>query len=191
MSGWAILGDNFPNYARAHGAGMKTLAEKTTKSGAIMGRPVEFPIESPVWQRIIDEVAGGKSLSGALRLEGMPSYGLAKLMIRTNPEYKEAYEKAVEDRADRLAEEIVELADSEPPEGLEGTAMSAWVNQKRLQVDARKWVASKLKPRTYGDRLDVSVSDNRISVIQALEQAQARVQIGMAKPDDVTDVEPK
>ena len=69
--------------------------------------------------------------------------------------------------------------------------MSAWVYQKRLQVDARKWVASKLKPRTYGDRLDVSVSDNRISVIQALEQAQARVQIGMAKSDDVTDVEPK
>lgn len=170
---------------------MKTLAEKTTKNGAIMGRPVEFPIENPVWQQIIDEIAGGKSLSGALRLEGMPSYGLAKLMIRTNPEYKEAYEKAVEDRADRLAEEIVELADMVPPDGLEGTAMSAWVNQKRLQVDARKWVASKLKPRTYGDRLDVSVSDNRISVIQALEQAQARVQIGMAKLDDITDVEPK
>jgi len=112
-------------------------------------------------------------------------------MIRTNPEYKEAYEKAVEDRADRLAEEIVELADMVPPDGLEGTAMSAWVNQKRLQVDARKWVASKLKPRTYGDRLDVSVSDNRISVIQALEQAQARVQIGMAKTDDIVDVEPK
>jgi hypothetical protein len=52
-------------------------------------------------------------------------------------------------------------------------------------------VASKLKPRTYGDRLDVSVSDNRISVIQALEQAQARVQIGMAKVDDITDIEPK
>ena len=73
MSGWAIRGDNFPNYAHAHGAGMKTLAEKTTKSGAVMGRPVEFPIESPVWQQIVDEIAGGKSLSGALRLEGMPS----------------------------------------------------------------------------------------------------------------------
>lgn len=170
---------------------MKTLAEKTTKTGAIMGRPVEFPIESLVWQQIVDEIAGGKSLSGALRLKGMPSYGLAKLMIRTNSDFKEAYQKAVEDRADRLAEEIVELADSELPEGLEGPAASAWVQQKRLQVDARKWVASKLKPRTYGDRLDVSVSDNRISVIQALEQAQARVQIGMSKTNDITDVKPK
>jgi hypothetical protein len=112
-------------------------------------------------------------------------------MLQADDKLKEAYQKAVEQRADRLAEEIVELADQPIPDHLEGVAVSAWVNQKRLQVDARKWVASKLKPRTYGDRLDVSVSDNRISVIQALEQAQARVQIGMAKSDDVTDIEPK
>jgi hypothetical protein len=50
------------------------------------------------------------------------------------------------------------------------------VQQLRVQVDARKCVASKLKPRTYGDRIDVSVTDTRISVLDALEAAQARVQ---------------
>jgi hypothetical protein len=29
---------------------------------------------------------------------------------------------------------------------------SAGINRNRLRVDARKWVASKLKPRKYGDR---------------------------------------
>jgi molybdenum-dependent DNA-binding transcriptional regulator ModE len=154
-----------------------------------MGRPIEYTAD--IWPGILDKISSGASLSGALREPGMPSYVHAWRMLQADDKLKEAYQKAVEQRADRLAEEIVELADSELPAGLEGPAASAWVQQKRLQVDARKWVASKLKPRTYGDRLDVSVSDNRISVIQALEQAQARVQIGMAKSDDVTDVEPK
>jgi hypothetical protein len=39
----------------------------------------------------------------------------------------------------------------------------------------------------YGDRIDVSVRDDRISVIDALEAARSRVQIGM----DVTDITPK
>lgn len=146
------------------------------KPKGIMGRPVEFPIENPVWEKIIDGVANGKSLSSILRMPNMPSYSLAKLMIRTNESFKEAYEKAVEDRADRMAEEIIDLADQKIPAGLEGQAASAWVQQLRVQVDARKWVASKLKPRTYGDRIDVSVTDTRISVLDALEAAQARVQ---------------
>jgi hypothetical protein len=85
----------------------------------------------------------------------------------------------------------MDLADEAMPEWLEGSGASAWVQQKRLQVDARKWVASKLKPRTYGDRLDVSVTDNRISVLGALEQAQQRVAIGMSKESNVLDVEVK
>ena len=52
---------------------------------------------------------------------------------------------------------------------------SAWVQQKRLQVDTRKWVAAKLKPKVYGDRIDVSVTDTRISVSDALKDAKMRV----------------
>jgi hypothetical protein len=51
----------------------------------------------------------------------MPSYSLARQMIKNNPEFRAAYEKAVEDRADRLAEEIIELSDKEIPDGLEGS----------------------------------------------------------------------
>ena len=170
---------------------MKKLAEKVTKTGAIMGRPVKWPEDSPIWGEVVTRMSAGKSLSTVLREPGMPPWTTFQEMLRSNDQLRLAYDKAVQDRADLLADEIIELADAEPPDHLEGVAVSAWVNQKRLQVDARKWVASKLKPRTYGDRLDVSVSDNRISVIQALEQSQARVQIGMAKVDDITDVEPK
>jgi hypothetical protein len=139
------------------------------------GRPVVYGIDNPCWQKLCEQISEGKSLSTAIKAEGMPSYQLVMLMLRNNPEFRTMYEKAVESRADRLAEEIIELADQQIPDGLEGPMASAWVQQKRMQVDARKWVASKLKPKTYGDRIDVAVTDNRISVMDALKEAKQRV----------------
>lgn len=156
-----------------------------------MGRPVIYADDSPVWQYLIDRVTNGRSLSSVLREDDMPVLRTFQLKLERDEKYRAAYDKAVQDRADRLADEIMELADETMPPELQGPGASAWVQQKRLQVDARKWIASKLKPRTYGDRLDVSVTDNRISVLGALEQAQKRVALGMSKDDNVIDVEAK
>ena len=154
----------------------ENLASEMTVQKRSVGRPTVFGIDNPCWQILCEQISEGKSLSSALKTsEGMPSYQLVMLMLRNNPEFRTMYEKAVESRADRLAEEIIELADQEMPDGLEGPMASAWVQQKRMQVDARKWVASKLKPKTYGDRIDVAVTDNRISVMDALKEAKQRV----------------
>ena len=169
---------------------MKTLAEKTTKNGAIMGRPVKWPPEHPVWLEIVGQVSSGKALSTVLRQDDMPTWVSFHAMVAQDAKIAAAYEKAVQDRADRLADEILQLSDEPMPEHLEGAMASAWVQQKRMQVDARKWIASKLKPRTYGDRIDMTVRDERISVIDALEAAKARVN-GLAPLalDNVTDVD--
>jgi len=163
---------------------MKTLAEKTTKNGAIMGRPMKWPPEHPVWLEIVGQVSSGKALSTVLRQDNMPTWVGFHAMVAQDAKLATAYEKAVQDRADRLADEILQLSDEPMPEHLEGAMASAWVQQKRMQVDARKWIASKLKPRTYGDRIDMTVRDERISVIDALEAAKARV----LTLDNVTDV---
>jgi hypothetical protein len=60
---------------------------------------------------------------------------------------------------------------------LEGSMANAWVQRQRLRVDSRKWTASKLKPKVYGDHIDLTVRDERISVITALEQAQAMISV--------------
>jgi len=135
-----------------------------------------------VWLPILEAIANGAALSTALnRVSPSPSYAWAKLQLRTNHELKIAYQQAVEDRADRLAEELMELADTPIPEGLDGAGRSAWVQQMRLRVDVRKWVASKLKPKTYGERLDLSVSQESISITKALEEANKRVLVIDAK----------
>ena len=168
---------------------MKTLAEKTTATGAVMGRPAKWPIGHPIWQDIVDKVSAGKSVSTVLREPGYPTWTSFQGMLASDDKLRAAYEKAVQDRADRMADEILELSDEEMPAGLEGAMASAWVQQKRMQVDARKWIASKLKPRTYGDRIDMTVRDERISVLDALEAAQSRVKTLVI--DNVTDVSPK
>jgi hypothetical protein len=170
----------------AHEEKMQKIAENAVKRS--VGRPPDWPEDSPIWGEVVLRMSAGKSLSTVLREPGMPPWTTFNRMLRNNEELRVAYDKAVQDRADRLADEIIELADADPPDGLEGPSLNAWVQQKRLQVDARKWVASKLKPRTYGDRIDVSVVDQRISVIDAINEAQARVEYDRS---NVTDIEAK
>ena len=65
-----------------------------------------------------------------------------------HPEFAEMYARAREDQADTLADELVAVADDE----------TIPADSRRIRVDARKWAASKLKPRAYGDRLDMNHS---------------------------------
>ena len=132
-----------------------------------------------VWPAILDSIANGQSLSSILRRDGMPSYSWAKQQLRADTELRRMYDQAIEDRGDRLAEELIELAFKPLPEGLDGREQSALVQLRRLQVDTLKWASSKLRPRAYGDRLDVSVTDMRISITQALEHAQKRVAVAL------------
>ena len=63
---------------------------------------------------------------------------------------REQYVRAQQHRAEKWAEEIVEIADDAPKDD---------VNKARLQVDARKWVASKLLPKKYGDRQTIALEE--------------------------------
>jgi hypothetical protein len=136
------------------------------------------------WQTIFEKMTEGHSLQQILREDkSMPSTYLVYKMLSDHPELRELYQQAQEARAEYLAEEIMTLSDAPMPQ-LEGSMANAWVQRQRLRVDSRKWTASKLKPKVYGDHIDLTVRDERISVIQALEQAQARI-------SNVTDVNDK
>lgn len=123
----------------------------------------------------VDQYAGRGG--SALRKPGMPSYALAKIHLRTDPSLREAYDQSVQDRAAFLAEELIELADEPIPENLDPASRSAWVQNKRVRLDTRKWIASRVFRQVYGDRVDMSVNDSQISIVQALEAANTRVML--------------
>jgi hypothetical protein len=84
------------------------------------------------------------------------------------------YARAREVMADNYAEESIAIADSDcNEEGLDGRmrVSSALVAQKRLQYDARKWYVSKLAPKRYGDKLDVTSEGKTINPMQTLLDA--------------------
>ena len=135
-----------------------------------------------VWEYILDQIANGRTLTSIVAEPDMPSYAWCTLQLRNDSQLKDRYAEAVDSRVEFMASEFIDLADSPMPEGLDGTGQSAWVQQLKLKLWARTWVMSKLKPRTFGDRLDVSVIHTQISITEALKQAEARL-IDM----DVTD----
>ena len=147
----------------------------TTVSKRSAGRPQTINPDE-VWPEVLEHIASGDALSTALkRLDPAPSYSWAKVQLRNDPDLQAAYRAAIEDRADALADDIIALADSEPPAHLEGPALSAWVQQLKLRIHAREWTASKLRPRIYGEKVDVSIQHTQISVLAALERAEQRI----------------
>lgn len=140
-----------------------------------------------IWAQILPLIASGASLPSALQQlpEPRPSLWWAKMAVRDDPELTERYRAAMELRADALADEIAAIADQAIPDGLRGSDASAWVQQQRLRVDSKKWLACKLFPRRYSERVEIDVAvDQRISIIGALEAAQRRV-------DTIEAVEPE
>lgn len=68
--------------------------------------------------------------------------------------FRVQYARAREVQADLIVDDILELADES-----KGCVTPAEVQSYKLRVEARKWVASKLAPKRYGDRLELETPD--------------------------------
>ena len=64
--------------------------------------------------------------------------------------------RARERQADFMASQTVDIADDTTKDS--GFAGSVAVARSRLRIDARKWLASKLAPKKYGDKIDATLS---------------------------------
>lgn len=117
-----------------------------------IGRPTKYSQEMA--DKICEQIAHGKSLRAVCAEDDMPPMKTIYRWLEANEEFRHQYARARDKQADYFAEEIIEIADS-------AEADSAAVAKARLQVDARKWAASKIAPKKYGDKseLDVKSSD--------------------------------
>lgn len=128
-----------------------------------MGRPSDYSEETGL--RICERLVEGDSLRKICREENMPAIATVFRWLDAHEKFREHYARAREAQADTLADEITDIADDasgdyyERPVGSEGETErvvdSEHINRSRLRVDTRKWIASKLKPRKYGDKLEL------------------------------------
>ena len=81
----------------------------------------------------------------------MPNRSSVHKWLAENKDFSDQYARAKDNQADTLADELIYIADNAED-----------VQKARLQVDTRKWVASKLKPKKYGDKLDMTSGGDKI-----------------------------
>lgn len=100
-------------------------------------------------RRICERIAAGESLSAVCRDADMPAKStvLRWLLDDRRGAFRRQYALAREVQADVLADELVEIADG--PRDKDEAALA------KLRIDTRKWVAGKLRPKKYGDKIDL------------------------------------
>lgn len=129
------------------------------------GRPTLYTPELAA--EICAHIADGKSMRSICRDEHMPALSSVFLWISNNPEFSEQYARARDMQADAMAEDMLDIADTPPQMGERGID-SADVADKRLRIDTRKWIASKLKPKKYGDKLEQEIKGEVGLTVQIL-----------------------
>jgi hypothetical protein len=118
------------------------------------GRPSIF---SPTLaDTICERIASGETLSAICIDDDMPSVATVGRWTRENPEFKAAYAHARVAQAEVRQGEIITIADSSYSvvrldDGTEKIVAND-PQRDRLRIDARKWVAARFDPATYGDK---------------------------------------
>ncbi|WP_202628955.1 DNA packaging protein [Cronobacter malonaticus] len=142
------------------------------------GRPSEYSQE--VANTICERIAAGESVRRICKSEDMPAQSTIYKWLNDIDGFSEQYARARELQAEILAEEIIEIADDSSGDivtGEDGESRinSEFVARSRLRVDARKWYASKVAPKKYGDRIQQDINANvNISLIDRVLEARKR-----------------
>lgn len=134
------------------------------------GRPSKFT--QKVADDICNRLAAGESLRGICKSDDLPEAGTVFRWLSCGDEaftaFREQYARAREIQADALVDEILEISDDGSNDWMERNNAdgenTGWqlngehVQRSRLRVDSRKWFASKVAPKRYGDKVQQEIS---------------------------------
>lgn len=149
------------------------------------GRPTDYSQE--LVDHICARLADGESLRAVCRDDGMPDKASVFRWLRTYPEFCDQYARAKRESADTHSDDILEIVDDGRNDWMKANAEddAGWkangenIQRSRLRFDARRWLASKLNAKKYGDKLDVEHS-GKLSI----EQLVADSLVGRNAPSE-------
>jgi hypothetical protein len=112
----------------------------------VTGRPSLYTPELAA--ELCKRLALGKSLRTVCKDDDMPGITTVFNWLHTHEDFVKQYARAKEEAADALVDEMLDIADDSSDEP----------QSRRVRVDTRKWIASKLKPKRYGDKIDMTTN---------------------------------
>lgn len=124
------------------------------------GRPTKFT--QNIFDSICEEISTtSKSLKVICKTFYISTVTFYKWM-KGNEALINIYARAREAQAEILADEIIEIADNSEKDTIQTDTgelpNNEWIARSRLRVDARKWAASKLAPKKYGEKQAVDLN---------------------------------
>lgn len=123
-----------------------------------MARPSKF--SQAIANAICTRLMEGESLRAICQDQKMPGQRTVYQWLNDKPEFQQQYARARDVQADTLADEILQISNT-PQIGLKTVSKPSgkeviegdMIEHRRLQIDARKWLAGKLAPKKYGDKI--------------------------------------
>ena len=148
----------------------KTEVKKKVKRPAHRPRTTWAPIQKDLCHLIANSNMGWRSCLKELKRvhKNVPSHTTVENWLHEDKEFLARYARAKEDQADYLVEEMLQIADDSSEDEIfieaeDGSGQTAkrvcnkeFIARSRLRVDTRKFIAAKLKPKKYGDKVDVT-----------------------------------
>lgn len=148
------------------------------------GRPTKY--SQKLADKICEQLSLGYSIRTVCNPEAMPAISTFYEWLRTYEEFSKQYTRAKQESADAMAEDILDIADDGSNDWMEakrkdGSTYTALnyenIQRSRLRVDTRKFLMAKMKPKVYGEKLDI-VSDG--------EKIEAGQIVGYVLPEVVS-----
>lgn len=138
-------------------------------------------------ETILARVAGGEGINKLAPELGFDPPTFRKRVYDDVDGLATRYARARDIGLDHMAEDLLRIADTqveaiitrEGEKGVEITRKDA-LEHRRLMVDTRKWYLSKIAPKRYGDRLDITSGDKPLARDPADTAAKAAALIAAA-----------
>lgn len=93
--------------------------------------------------------------------------------LREKEDFRKQYDVAKQEATEALAEELLDIADDgvndwmeihrdDDDENVGWRVNGEAIQRSRLRVDVRKWLMSKMKPKKYGEKLDLTTAGEKL-----------------------------
>jgi hypothetical protein len=136
------------------------MANKPTKPGS--------PERTKLADAVLANMEAGMSCWKACEKAGVKN-STFMLWVSQDSALAENYARARENYVERIAQEVMELSDVDVGETPDGRKDWAAVQKHKLQVDTRKWLLSKLAPKKYGEKIEIS-GDKESPLVHRIER---------------------
>jgi len=130
-----------------------------------------------IFEYVCQEIEKGRALRNVLKDENMPSTSTFYQWLDNDEVKAKQYARATEVRADIIFDDILAIADENTNDtsinenGIE-VVNNDVIQRSRLRIDARKWVLSKLNPKKFGDKADITSGGEKIQNIPTSIQVE-------------------